>query len=662
MLELHPNGDYPKDRDDNLRWRIAIRSAADGDLELQQQLIDRCRNDILFFFNAFVFIFEPRSKKDADGKQAPTLIPFTTWSHQDPAIIEFRDAIEEQHDVGVEKSRGEGATWMVLMVLVWVWLFRRDFVSFGIVSRNEQASDNPEDPDSLGWKIDFALKHLPRWMVHNEKDKEPQPAPSTCFYRSIRNHTWANRETGSTITAYTTTGDIARGGRKTAFVLDEMASYRPGEDEAVMASMVEVTDCVLMISTPQGPRGAYYKAMREDNGEGIMKKLRIHWTQNESRNRGLYSVVDGIPVAEDPVNNPLPPNYVAEWLTRYRKLLLDRGFDVESGLRSPWYDMRCLRPRMTPKFIAQEYDIDYGGAASRFFPVAMLERLQSQCTPPLIAGEIDFNQEEIKPMWRPTEGGHLLLWIELTVADAPPVGVRYIVACDVATGQAGAYGSNSAISIVERDTGVKVGEFAHPGQPPELFAMQAIAIAKWFNGGYLIWETNGPGVAFGNTVRDVGYENVYLREVVTRINRVKSKQPGYNTQKGNKQSLLSAYSYALGSGAFVNPSYVALEEAKGYEELGTGKIVHTASLEADPTGAGENHGDRCIADALACHAFMETPTAIRLRKAPNPASASPNSFAGRQHAARQEQNAKKQTFWSDRVKVAARRRLFGGRT
>ena len=654
MVDLHEDGNYPKGVTENLEWRAELRIAANGNRDFQDALIERCRNDILFFLNAFVFIYEPRSKK-VDGEQAPTQIPFTTWSHQDPCVLALKDAIEQQHDIGVEKSRGEGATWMVLMVFLWLWLFRKQFVSLGMVSRNEQASDNPEDPDSLGWKLDFALANLPRWMVHLEKGEPKQPAPSTKFHRSVRNHTWVNRNTKSTITAYTTTGDLARGGRKTTFFLDEMASYRAGEDEAVMSSMVEVTDCVVMVSTPQGPRGAYYKVMKEDGDAGILKKIRIHWTDNESRNRGLYAVIDGMPVAADPANNPLSPEYIEKWLTLYRPLLLNRGFNVDSGLRSPWYDGKCLRPRMTPKFIAQEYDIDYGGAKSRFFPVAMLERLQSEATAPLRSGEIDFNDDDIKPIWREAENGHLLLWNELTVRDSPPQGVRYIVGADISTGQAGAQGSNSALSIVERDTGKKVGEFAHASQPPELFAKQTVAICKWFNSAYLIWEDGGPGKTFKNMILSVGYENIFFRTSTSRVMQTKTRMPGYANQKESKRTLLSNYSYALGSGLFVNPSHISLEEAKGYEELPGGKIEHTSSLEADPSGAGENHGDRCIADSLANHALLENPP-TRGVTSDSLATAPENSFAGRKRRSQEESRQARKTYWSDRATTGIRGR------
>jgi hypothetical protein len=658
MVELYEGGDYPKDVQSNLRWRRELRVAASGDVKFQRVLIERCRVDILFFFNAFVFLFEPRSKK-VDGKQAPTQIPFTTWCHQDVNVLKIVRAIEDQRDVGVEKSRGEGATWMMLMIFLWFWLFNKQFMSFGIVSRNEQASDNPEDPDSLGWKLDFALSNLPRWMVHNEKGEKSQPSPSTKFHRSVRNHTWANRVTNSTITAYTTTGDLGRGGRKTAFALDEMASYRPGDDEAVMSSMVEVTDCVIMVSTPKGPRGAYYKAMKESGP--LLEKIRIHWTENDSRNRGLYTLVDGKPVAVDPVNNPLPEGYAKLWLESYRSVLLDRGFHLDDGERSPWYDGRCLRPRMTPKFIAQEYDIDYGGSSSRFFPIAMLERLQEQATPPVIVGEIDFNQEDLLPKWRPAESGHLQLWFELTAADSPPQGVRYIVGADISTGQAGAEGSNSALSIVERDTGVKVGEFAHAGQPPELFAMQSVAISKWFNNAYLIWEANGPGKTFTSAIRDIGYENIYLRTVLTKVNKEKTKMPGFWSQKDSKRELLSNYAFALGSSSFVNPSYLALEEAKGYEEFASGKIEHTAALEADPSGAGENHGDRAIADALANHALMENPLSKRKVSKQDISKAPEHSAAGRRHRYLEEVKSQRQDLWSSRAgsSVSARLKRFG---
>lgn len=645
MLSLYEDGNYPKELTENLRWRGEIRKAAHSDVRLQRQLIERCRVDLLFFLNAFAFILEPRVKNTSGG-EPPTVIPFATWSHQDKYLREIETSVNEQEYLGVEKSRGEGATWMVLGVFLHQWLFRQSTLAFGMVSRNEQVADNPEDPDSLGWKLDCYLKHLPRWMVHLEKGEPKRGAPSTCYHRSVRNHTWANRLTGSTITAYTTTADLGRGGRKTAFFLDEFASFKTKDSFLVMSSLVEVTDSVLMVSTPLGEQGAFHKSVSEKNG--LMRLIRIHWSENESRNVGLYSLVDGIPVAEDPENNPLPDGYVELFLSKYKPLLLDRGFEIDSGVRSPWYDKKCLTPGLTPKYISQQYDISYAGSSGKFFPIAMLTRLQGECRPPLLDGEIDFNGEDLRPVWRESENGHLLLWLELTVADAPPMGVRYIVGADISTGQGGVHGSNSALSIVERDTGVKVGEFAHPGQSPELFAMQTIAICKWFNEAYLIWEDNGPGKAFGNKVRDIGYGNIYLRELTNKVTRIKTKQPGFTTQRNNKGAFLGSYAFSLGGGVFVNPSHVALEEAKGYEELANGKIVHVSTVGADPSGAGENHGDRCIADALANVALLENPPDRKKTKTPD-SEAPANSFAGRRHRHR-ESMKEQRSRWVDRVK------------
>jgi len=660
MLDLHKDGVYPKELSENLRWRRAIRGAADNDVKLCRQLIERCRNDILFFLNAFCFLLEPRVK-NIEGKEPPTIIPFATWAHQDEFILEFERAVNEQYWVGVEKSRGEGATWMVLMVFLHQWLFREHTVSFGLVSRNEQVADNPEDPNSLGWKVDMVLSHLPRWMVHLEKGEPKQLAPSTRFHRSVRNHTWSNRNTGSTITAYTTTSDLARGGRNTAFFCDEFASFKVKDSFLVMSSLVEVTDCVIMASTPNGEQGAFYKAVKEEGT--LIKLVVIHWTANETRNRGLYEIADGIPVAVDPENNPLPEGYVELFLEKYRTPLLNRGFDIEKGYRSPWYDRKCLTPGLSPKYIAQQYDLDYGGSKSKVFPIAVLERLQSEAKPPLLQGKITFNHDDLKPNWLEHQDGHLLLWIELTPADCPPQGIRYIVGADVSLGNAGTSGSNSALSIVERDTGVKVAEFAHPGQSPELFAMQTIAICKWFNEAHLIYEDNGPGKTFGNNVIQHGYNNLYFRIQEDRVTKVKTNKPGYTTQRKNKGPLLSEYAYALSTGSFVNPSHVALEEAKGYELFASGKIVHVASLDADPSGAGENHGDRTIADALACHVLMENPPERRAKSNKLDLSKAPEtSMAHRTHLAREAARLAKEDFWLPRENVSlARLKAYGVR-
>ena len=91
-----------------------------------------------------------------------------------------------------------------------------------------------------------------------------------------------------------------------------------------------------------------------------------------------------------------------EW-EKYRNLffkehlptLIKRGFDVidKSKLWSPWYVSRCLRPRMTPKKIAQEYDRNYGGSGDQFFPASLINLLREHCKASILQGEPIVSQD-----------------------------------------------------------------------------------------------------------------------------------------------------------------------------------------------------------------------------------------------------------------------------
>jgi hypothetical protein len=128
-----------------------------------------------------------------------------------------------------------------------------------------------------------------------------------------------------------------------------------------------------------------------------------------------------------------------------------------------------------------------------------------------------------------------------------------------------------------------------------------MGLCRWFNDAYLIWEGNGPGVQFTNEIKKGGYRNVYYSERnEKKFIDEKTSKPGWWTTKDNKKILLEDYSNALIDGRFINHSAEALAECGQYVHQPNGVIEHARSrATSDPTAAGENHGDICIADSLA---------------------------------------------------------------
>lgn len=531
-----------------------------------------------------------------DGVKQPHVVPFIPWSHQVPAVEKI-DEILGWNDIGITKSRGEGASWIGILFCVHRWLFH-PMSAIGMVSRTELAGDNPEDPDSLFWKIDWELTQLPRWMA-GEKN--------TDWTRNLSKHTLRNVRNGSVITSYSTTGDVASGGRKKFFFVDELAKHpRPADAEA-MASLEPVTDSLLIVSTPKGAEGAYYDVMHQANS---MEKLTLAWQDNPTRNRGLYRMVDGKPVAEDPVNNPLPPEYnppSEETLSLFSRLRAN-GFTLEKGQRSPWYDKRCDRPKMTPRFIAQEYDRDFGGSSYRIFPEEVVQMVEKSIRNPVHRGEISFNRETLAPIFDKREDGPVKIWCPLDSKGRPPEHT-YIAGVDVSSGMGGAFTSNSAIVILDANTGEQVLEYATNIVRPQDFADECVALCKLFNDAYLAWEHMGPGTDFATRVLARRYPHCYRRTIRWKSTHTrKTKEYGVvHNREEDREALFGDCVHAIRYNGWQIRSEALRMEMPHYIR-DAGKIVNIQAKSTDDDASmGKAHGDRVISLAVAFQAVPDRP-------------------------------------------------------
>jgi hypothetical protein len=584
----------PRDLGRNLRYRIELRKRAQGDAGFRRAMLTACKHDILFFFAAWCWLYEPRPRKTEDGITLPNIIPFIPWDHQIPVIREIDEHLGFR-DIGMEKSRGEGASWIAVLFSLHRWLFRQ-MSAIGLVSRTENAVDNPDDPDSLMWKLDWELEQLPRWMG-GVKDKE--------YKRTLSDHTLKNLRNGSTITGYAATGDVASGGRKLFFLADELAKFPRGPDREAMASTQHVTDSRFVVSTPKGSEGAYYELMHEPSN---MVKLVLDWQMNPTRNRGMYTFVDGVPVAVDPVNNPLPDNYnpptkkILDLFSRLRR----KGFVLERRKRSPWYDRECDRPGATPQNIAQELDRDYGGSAYRFFGDEFFRAAEKTVLQPVSRGVVTYHPETLEPEFQTTRDGPVQLWCNLDVQNSPPEST-YVVGADISSGLGGSYTSNSVVEVVDVLTMEQVMEYAINTVSPTEFAEHCVAIAKWFHDAYLIWEANGPGAAFTNRAKALSYPNVYYRSVLWRRGSKKTKEMGWWSDTRTRQALFGEVRRRVVAGTLKLRSDSLVKECQQYQVVAD-QIIHTGAAKTlDDSSRGQAHGDRVIAMGVCLHGVADRP-------------------------------------------------------
>lgn len=576
----------------NLRFRRALLSRCQADKAFRDAVWQVCKEDCLFFFNAFCWVYEPRPRV-VNGIVLPHQMPFIAWEHQVPAILEIKENLG-LCDIGVEKSRGEGMSWMGILLAMHDWLFD-DMAAIGFVSKDEVSADDPNDPDSLLWKCDYTLKKLPVWMA-GVRDKD--------WKRDVSKHVLRNLRNESTISAYAATGNVASGGRKKWFLKDELAKFPKPADKDAMASTQHVTNSRLIVSTPKGSDGAYYDVMHEPSN---MVRVVLDWKMNPTRNRGLYEFVNGLPVALD-ANNPLPPHYdppteaVLDMFSRLRR----KGFKLEGKHRSPWYDRECDRAGATPQNIAQELDRDYGGSAYRVMGEAFIAKVEGTVTQCVLEGDVDYGMEKLDGFkFIETTGGPLKLWIPLDTLGNPPRS-SYVLGGDVAAGTGGSYSSNSTLWILDLITGEQVGEFASNTIAPTDFADMSIALAKWLYGAYLAWEANGPGTSYTKQVITRMYENVYMRKSVSRRGEARTKELGWWTDDRSKEVMFDDIRKAVVTNEIVVRSIDTLKEFDKYVRK-EGKIHHALVKNAVDDSKGASHGDRAIAACVCLQAARDRP-------------------------------------------------------
>tara|TARA_R100001594_G_scaffold93186_1_gene127528 strand:+ start:439 stop:2442 length:2004 start_codon:yes stop_codon:yes gene_type:complete len=581
---------------ENLQWRHAWRTDAIHDRELQKDLRQAAFEDVLFWFNAFCWCFEPRSSLKVR--------PFCPWAHQNSVILDMDNAIDnaESHfedtqaalDLVLDKSRGQGATWMYLMIGLRRWL-RDDMFSMGLVTRTEDLVDSSRDPDTLMWKIDWMLGMLPPWMIPN--DFEPRK------HRSYSEHSLINPNNGATIVGYAATGDVARGGRKTVFAIDEIGGkefIQGGKDYAVMNSTQHVANCRFLVSTFGGDTGSYFEsATQAKKGDSNAIYSVLDWKDNPTQNRKLY-VMSGNTIRE--VNHRQYggklTNPEKRAIRQQHVKLQRRGYKVSDVERNFWYNNQCLRPGATPRGIAQELDRNPLGAVSKVFSADIITAAKASCVPPLLQGRLIFDSEtaEVRePYVAESEDGELKLWRQPSI-EGKFTG-SFSVGADISAGTAGDYSSNSTLSVVDKMTGEQVAEWASFRFVPGKFAYVAVAVCRWFNNADLVPEVNFAGNFVSVVLETLGYaEKLYFRKTDIVGSDEITKKPGFWLANDNaKLSLFEKLQEAIADGSYTPRSTVMLEECLEYEWK-KDKIVHTSNKGNE--GQGKAHGDRVIGAAL----------------------------------------------------------------
>lgn len=289
-----------------IRERVERFESTQEDLDLQAQILDRCRNDPSYFISTWVWTYDPRRR--------PSNMPFLLFPKQEDFITWLQTRVANDEDGLVEKSRDAGLSWLCISYAVWQWLFvPSSKITFG--SRKADLVDSLGNPDSLFEKIRILLKNLPEWM-----------RPDDYSDNELR---FTNRDNGSTITGEA--GDnMGRGGRSTLYFLDEFAFVERAHK--VDAAVSENSEVKIYVSTPNGNGNPFAKKRHS----GAYPVFNIHWKDDPRKNYWEL---------KDAANNIVSTG---------------RGWDAPPGAKYPWYEGR--KAKLDSVVLAQEVDINYSAS------------------------------------------------------------------------------------------------------------------------------------------------------------------------------------------------------------------------------------------------------------------------------------------------------------
>lgn len=569
----------------NCHFRALVLEEAAADVKFAEDLWILCSRDILFWLNTFAWT------DDAEfiGEGAT---PFVAFPKQAELLQDMQESILRRRSHAVVKARRIGVSWLGMALAAHTFQFLP--ASRGLLaSRTEEDVDKSGDPKALMWKIDFLLEHEPGWM---------RPPMNPLTDRTSRH--FRNPENRATIEGSRTHEDIGRGGGYTYIWVDEAAAIEVLTE--AMDAIQHASRCRFLVSTPKGAVGGFHDAYQASRVQSC-----IPWHHFPPQAAGLYRMKDGVLEALDKEFIHLP----------------GYPFVNDGKLRSPYFDERWAEVK-NPRKIAQEMECEFLGSGWEWFPKELIDRLiATTARPPLWEGDLRYDPDSLEPI-RLVErgGGPLRLWIEPDTSDLIVREGRFAMGSDVAQGSVDRPSpSESVNSVVNIRTGEKVAEYVTRQMGPEEFARLSIALAKLFRGGGSSalhgWDAGGPGHSYGREIVKRGSGHIWYRRDEKRVDRRTSLDPGvYLNGLDVRKMIFQFYLDSLSEGRFINRSVEALRDCYNFHEAPNGKIYHQASDTDDPSGAGDNHGDRTIADLVACWIAKDSEEQVEKAEPQRPAA------------------------------------------
>ncbi|HAG51721.1 MAG TPA: hypothetical protein DCL42_10380 [Deltaproteobacteria bacterium] len=553
---------YPKDIIENGMFRSKLLARCETDTDLRAEVKELCKQDILFWVNCFCSTKDPRRK--------PDLLPYITYPYQDEHILEVKTAIDSQEDYLNDKSRDMGASWDILYVFTWFWLFEKGS-DFRVGSRKEEYVDKLNDIDTLLEKIRFCLRYQPTWMLPDGFDFNKHAG----FMRIV------NPVLGNAIVGESANPHFGSGGRRKAILLDEFAKWEESVAVAAWTSTADVTPCRIVISTPVGSSNKFAQIALGTKEK--VKKTSLHWTRHPAKARGAYYIDNGKKIE------------IPDWTQAFA---IWKRLGCTSGVvRSPWYDQEA--ERRSEADLAQEVDIDYRRSGYPFFSLVALEKqrawgfFQRRSHGDIVPYgkhiratlvEID-NKIEVREAFNG--------W--LRIFELPKLGIQYIVSADVSEGLA--KGDESFLVVREKWTRNVVAAANGLYKTDDDFDLKIYKAAKLYNKAEAAPENNNHGYSVVQNLLKMDVK-LYETKRVDKDNKVSIVKPGWTTTSTSRPAMLDQLEEEIRKGVFEIRDEILINQCKTFvSNPKTGK----------PEADGEFLDDGVIALAIGGAVIKEHP-------------------------------------------------------
>lgn len=442
----------------------------------------KCAKDPVYYLNTYGYVFDAK-KKMVDQ--------MTCFGYQNDCLTSFH---EHQNNI-ILKSRQTGLSVVTAGYVAWRLLFRYDEKILII------ANDGAGAVRFLETVKQF-IEHTPVWLKPDaiETDNTKKIAFS--------NNSYAEAKASSP--------NAGRGDSLTMLVLDETAFIK--DDEAIwmgagMALSQTGGKCI-MISTPNGTSGLYYKTWRDAvSRDNDFEALTVHWTENPQSSEGLE-------YKKDANGNETP------W--------------------SLWYEAQCKRLAWDSVQIAQELDLSFEGSKRLAVDPQLVskytKRVEDDHTPEGYLS-FDFMQKDNPILF----AKFITQETTLQVFKKPEEGKKYILAADVARGDGQDF---STIQVLDADSLEQVAEYRDK-VGPDLFPFIINYVGRMYNTAFVVIEANSFGLGVCFDIRDKfkyprnklyfskNIKDIHVRHYSYKVNEG-TEIPGFQTSRKNRVLLVKA--------------------------------------------------------------------------------------------------------------------------